>query len=333
MISPSVLVARPSPLLQIARTARPRGPSRWSSLTPWPKTRSVLKGGARDVDTTGGSPRLATARTREHQLGGVVWRVGPAGLGSSGRPAAGLMPWIYPRGAGRDGRPDSPPLTVCLPRRSVSMLKPLTLSLSLAVALGACSVSMAGPFHGGGSGCSTCGLASPQGAVPSAQAPVVPSAQCEAPSPCGGRCMKGPRFHWPKPTYCYEWVLKKKRVWGCHAPSGCETCGPAVYPSAQGVIPSLQAYGGGQTYVSGQAYGAAQAAPTSGQITPGPAPSPGEEAPPAPEVAPAAPAAPGAAPAPAAPAPPAPAPPAPPAPAPPATAPTSSLLFSTPAGN
>ena len=39
------------------------------------------------------------------------------------------------------------------------MLKPLTLSLSLAVALGFCSVSMAG-IH---DGCSTCGLASPQG--------------------------------------------------------------------------------------------------------------------------------------------------------------------------
>ena len=39
------------------------------------------------------------------------------------------------------------------------MLKPLTLSLSLAVALGFCSVSMAGI----GDGCSTCGLASPQG--------------------------------------------------------------------------------------------------------------------------------------------------------------------------
>ena len=39
------------------------------------------------------------------------------------------------------------------------MLKPLTFSLSLAVALGICSVSKAGI----GDGCSTCGLASPQG--------------------------------------------------------------------------------------------------------------------------------------------------------------------------
>src|SRR5208337_3053155 len=61
------------------------------------------------------------------------------------------------------------------PRLNVSqgeyspMLKPLTLSLSLAVALGFCSVSMAG-IH---DGCSTCGLASPQGGpIPSAQGPV-----------------------------------------------------------------------------------------------------------------------------------------------------------------
>jgi len=46
------------------------------------------------------------------------------------------------------------------------MLKPLTLSLSLAVALGLCSVSMAG-LHD--SNCATCGLASPQGVVASPQ--------------------------------------------------------------------------------------------------------------------------------------------------------------------
>ena len=46
------------------------------------------------------------------------------------------------------------------------MLKPLTLSLSLAVALGLCSVSQAG-LHVGG--CTTCGLASPQGVVASPQ--------------------------------------------------------------------------------------------------------------------------------------------------------------------
>ena len=40
-------------------------------------------------------------------------------------------------------------------------LKSLTMSFSLAVALGMCSVSMAGVFDH----CSTCGLASPQGTV------------------------------------------------------------------------------------------------------------------------------------------------------------------------
>ena len=40
------------------------------------------------------------------------------------------------------------------------MLKHLTLSLSLAVALGMCSVSKAGGLD---SNCTTCGLASPQG--------------------------------------------------------------------------------------------------------------------------------------------------------------------------
>ena len=46
------------------------------------------------------------------------------------------------------------------------MLKPLTFSLSLAVALGLCSVSMAG---GDDTSCTTCGLASPQGVVASPQ--------------------------------------------------------------------------------------------------------------------------------------------------------------------
>ena len=46
------------------------------------------------------------------------------------------------------------------------MLKSLTLSMSLALALGFAGVSQAG--HGGG--CDTCGLASPQGVVASPQA-------------------------------------------------------------------------------------------------------------------------------------------------------------------
>ena len=42
------------------------------------------------------------------------------------------------------------------------MLKPLTFSLSLAVALGLCSVSKAGGYD---DNCTTCGLASPQGGL------------------------------------------------------------------------------------------------------------------------------------------------------------------------
>jgi len=191
------------------------------------------------------------------------------------------------------------------------MLKPLTLSLSLAVALGFCSVSMAGGFD---SGCSTCGLASPQGGpIASAQAP------CD--TGCGGGC----GFHLPRPhilsnlgchlnglhgrlkelcnpPVCYEWVLKKKRLWG-HRAGGCcggDGCGAAapVYPTGQ-VAPSGQ---GGYAAPSGQGgYAAPQAAPTYGagqhtynaakpaatiasvpaEMTPVVA---GEEAPPAPEV-------------------------------------------------
>jgi hypothetical protein len=188
------------------------------------------------------------------------------------------------------------------------MLKPLTLSLSLAVALGLSSVSMAG-IH---DGCSTCGLASPQGGpIASAQAP------CGG-GGCGGGC--GTSFHLPKlnlgshfgnlhcklkqlcnPPVTYEWVLKKKRLWGhgggCGG-GGCETCGGAVYPTGQ-VAPSGQ---GGYAAPSGQGgYAAPQAAPVFGagqhtynavkpaptiasvpaEMTPAVA---GEEAPPAPEV-------------------------------------------------
>src|SRR4051812_44825162 len=121
------------------------------------------------------------------------------------------------------------------------MLKPLTLSLSLAVALGACSVSMAGLFGGGGgSGCGTCGLASPQSVMPSSQC--APSPQCNTgcgggmPSLCGGKKLFS-CFNKPK-CYSYEWVLKKKRVWGCHkntCSTGCDTgCGGSpIYPSSQ----------------------------------------------------------------------------------------------------
>src|SRR5208337_4013509 len=84
------------------------------------------------------------------------------------------------------------------PRLNVSqgeyspMLKPLTLSLSLAVALGFCSVSMAG-IH---DGCSTCGLASPQaGPIASAQGPIATCDTGCAPQECslvnGRRQLKG----------------------------------------------------------------------------------------------------------------------------------------------
>jgi len=220
------------------------------------------------------------------------------------------------------------------------MSKSLTLSMSLAIALSCTGVSFAG--HGG---CDTCGLASPQGVVASPQASAQSYETCDT---CTTKkkhnfklsmpsCLK----HKPK-MYTYEWVLKKKRVWGCHNNAGCGTgcetggCSSPIYPSSQSYA-SPQAYGSGQAYSSGQAYGAPQAY-TSGQaygapqasaygapqatgaITTAPAaPATTDEVPPAPD-----------APAPAAPAP----APAAPAPAPaPANAPQSSLLFSTPSGN
>lgn len=232
------------------------------------------------------------------------------------------------------------------------MLKPLTLSLSLAVALCVCSVSKAGGLFHGDSGCTTCGIASPQGPAVSPQAPCPSPQGCV--EPCKPKCSLfsglGHKMNCgldnlscgmkdlgcgfkdlcgklkPKPKcYTYEWVLKKKRVWGCHGNCGspsCDTCG--VYPSGQGApAPSGQA-----GYTSPQAYGTGQiaAAGQAGSLAPAPAPvAGGDEAPPAPEVAPAAPAAPRA------PTAPAPVPPAPPAP--PAPGATSGLLFSTPSGN
>src|SRR5271170_2434868 len=83
--------------------------------------------------------------------------------------------------------------TVCQGELS-PMFKPLTLSLSLAVALGACSVSMAGLF------------ASPQCATP--QSPCASSQSClpSAQSSCLPK--KHWNFHLPKPCFTYEWVLK-----------------------------------------------------------------------------------------------------------------------------
>jgi hypothetical protein len=183
------------------------------------------------------------------------------------------------------------------------MLKPLTLSVCLAVALGACSLGVAGG-HGtyGTSQCPTpqCG----------------PSEQCAPSAQCGQTC--APRKHCfanmcgnflnkckPKPKcYTYEWVLKKKHCGGgwfgghcsgaCGGAPACDTCG--VWPSSQ--WPSGQGYGG--IYGSGQAmtYGAGQMGSGqmgsgqmgAGQMAPGamaPAPTAapaGEEAPPAPEM-------------------------------------------------
>src|SRR5262245_54954499 len=118
------------------------------------------------------------------------------------------------------------------------MLKPLTLSLSLAVVLSLSGVSKAGgPFHYD-SGCTTCGLASPQCPV---AAPVASPQgyDCGAPV-CTSGCGRGLNFGFlkkcgdglkgmghnlncmghdlwkackPRPRcYTYEWVLKKKRV-------------------------------------------------------------------------------------------------------------------------
>jgi hypothetical protein len=184
------------------------------------------------------------------------------------------------------------------------MFKPLTLSLSLAVALGACSVSMAGLF-------ASPQCASPQSSCASGQS-CLPSAQCSLPR-------KHWNFHLPKPCFTYEWVLRKKLVWSC-GNAGCNTC---VTPSSQ-CGPSSQILGSGQAYPTtyGGIYGAGQmtaAAPAS-VMTPAPT---GDEAPPAPEVAPGAPVAPVAPEAPAAPV----------APAPPPPGAQSSLLFSTPTGN
>jgi hypothetical protein len=165
------------------------------------------------------------------------------------------------------------------------MLKPLTLSLSLAVALGLCSVSKAG-LHD--NNCTTCGLASPQGVVASPQS----SVGCGTPA-CGPKhhfSFKLPSFHH---SVTYEWVLKKKHSWG-HG-GGCNTCGTSapVYATGQGAAPSGQyaapsgqytaptVYGAGQhTFIPARSTTSIASAPA--EMTPTPVGA--EEVPPAPEV-------------------------------------------------
>jgi hypothetical protein len=193
------------------------------------------------------------------------------------------------------------------------MSKSLTLSMSLALALGFTGVSLAG--HD--SGCSTCGIASPQGSVVSPQSS--PQGGYETCGTCAPakkhfsfklsmpECLK------PKPKmYTYEWVLKKKRVHGHAASTGCDTCGTAVTPSGQYSSPQATYAAPQASYAAPQAYGASQTMsplPTS-EVKP---PMTGDSVPAAPST----------------PAAPAPAPPAPPA----TTGTQSSLLFLSPAGN
>jgi len=174
------------------------------------------------------------------------------------------------------------------------MSKSLTLSMSLALALGFSGVSFAG--HGD---CATCGLASPQGVAAS------PQGGYETCGTCGPakKHWSMPKFSMPaclkpKPKmYTYEWVLKKKKVHG-HAAASCDTCGTAVTPSGQYSSPQ-------STYAAPQAYGAPQVMPTSEMKPAMPA---GDSVPPAPAM---------------------PAPPPPPAP----SAAQGSLLFLAPTGN
>ncbi len=190
------------------------------------------------------------------------------------------------------------------------MLKPLTLSLSLAVALGFSSVSMAG-IH---DGCSTCGLASPQGGpIASAQGPIAPCDLGCAPKKCSLFSGLGGHFSGLHdklksalhPPVTYEWVLKKKILWGHHGcgnTGGCDTCGGAAPVYATGQVAPAPSGQGGYAAPSGQGgYAAPQAAPIFGagqhayqpgkpaatiasvpaEMTPALA---GDEAPPAPEV-------------------------------------------------
>ena len=175
------------------------------------------------------------------------------------------------------------------------MLKPFMFSLSLAVALGMCSVSKAGGLD---SNCTTCGLASPQGG-PYASGQGIATG-CE--SPCAPKHHFS--FHLPK-IHCslpkiqhntsYEWVLKKKHSF-CLVKPQPAPCAAPVYPTGQvspsgqwGAAPTGQAapYAAPQVYGAGQhafqpAKPATSIASVPAEMTP--AVPGGEEAPPAPEV-------------------------------------------------
>lgn len=141
------------------------------------------------------------------------------------------------------------------------MLKPLTMGLGLAVALGLSSVSLAGGHHRAfPSAQDPAPVASPQGVLPSSQ-----DAGC-------GDVLAGPvkkgcgllDLFKPKPKcYTYEWVLKKKRVRhglfgnlcgggndsGCGEPS-CGSCDVTPSPQGPGVLPAPQSYAAPQGYAA-----------------------------------------------------------------------------------
>ena len=180
------------------------------------------------------------------------------------------------------------------------MLKPLTFSLSLALALGFCSVSMAG---GHDDNCTTCGLASAQGGPYATGQGGVAGLRARAVRP-KKHCFS---FHMPKihcnlpklvHTCSYEWVLKKKHCFSLqHAPKcndgGCAPQRPAVYATRPGrdcsLWPGRRCSVRGQYGVYGAGQHAFQAAQACDSIASAPAEMtpaivPGEEAPPAPEV-------------------------------------------------
>ncbi len=170
------------------------------------------------------------------------------------------------------------------------MLKLFSFSLTVAIALGASSLSYAG--HGT-AGCATCGIASPQGSVASPQSYVATSCETPACDTCAPKkkcflsCIKMPHISMPKCSYTYEWVLKKKKVW--HKGNSCGGCGaatcnecssaPAVYPTSQ-VAPSGQ-YAAPQ-YAAPQAAGQSAMYSTPGEMKPALA---ADEVPPAPTIA------------------------------------------------